>query len=59
MQNFAVAVFGMIFVGKIEQKQAILCPFNINFLFIELLYKINIIFVIKLFFGGKTALVVW
>ncbi len=47
-QNSAVAVFGIIFVGEKEQKQAIWClkrkSLKINFLFIELLYKINITF---------------
>ncbi len=50
-----MALFGIIFVGEIEQKQAIWClkckSLNINFLFIELLYKINITFVIMLTFG--------
>ncbi len=54
MHNSAVAVFGMIFVGEIEQKQEIGClkrkSLNIN-LFIELLYKINITFVIMLTFS--------
>ncbi len=40
-----------------EQKQAIWCPkrksLNINLLFIELLYKINITFVIMLIFEEK------
>ncbi len=44
-------------VGEIEQKQAIWClkhkSLNINLLFIELLYKINITFVIMLIFEGK------
>ncbi len=39
-QNSAVAVFGIIFVGEIEQKQEIWCLkrkyLNINLLFIEL-----------------------
>ncbi len=60
--NSAVAVFGIIFVGEIEQKQAIWClkrkSLNINLLFIELLHKINITFVIMLTFGEKTALFV-
>ncbi len=46
-----------------EQKQAIWClnrkSLNINLLFIELLYKINIIFVIMLIFEKKTALLMW
>ncbi len=50
-------MFGMIFVGEIEQKQEIWClkhkSLNINFLFIELLHKINITFVIMLIFGEK------
>ncbi len=50
----AVAVFGIFFVGKMEQKQEIWClkrkSLNINLLFIELLFKINIIFVIILIF---------
>ncbi len=54
MHNSAVAVFGMIFVGEIEQKQEKGClkrkSLNIN-LFIELLYKINITFVIMLTFS--------
>ncbi len=47
-----MAVFGIIFVGEIEHKQEIWClkhkSLNINFLFIELWYKINITFVIML-----------
>ncbi len=58
-QNSAVAVFGIIFVGEIEQKQEISClkrkSLNINFLFIELLHKINITFVIMLIFGEKNG----
>ncbi len=54
-----MAVFGIIFVGEIEQKQAIWYlkrkSLNINFLFIELLYKINITFVIMLTFGEKNG----
>ncbi len=46
----------LFFVGEIEQKQAIWCLkhkcLNIN-LFIELLYKINITFVIMLIFEEK------
>ncbi len=49
-----------IFVGEMEQKQAIWClnrkSLNINLLFIELLYKINI--TIMLIFEQKTALFV-
>ncbi len=45
------------FVGEIEQKQEIWClkrkSLNINFLFIELLHKINKTFVIMLIFGEK------
>ncbi len=52
-----MAVFGVIFVREIEQKQEIWClkckSLNINFLFIELLHKINITFVIMLTFGEK------
>ncbi len=59
MQNSAVALFGIIFVVEIEQKQEIWClkhkSININFLFIELLYTINITFVIMLIFGGKNG----
>ncbi len=44
----------LFFVAEMEQKQAIWCLkhkfLNINLLFIELLYKINIIFVIMLIF---------
>ncbi len=60
--NSAVALFGIIFVVEIEQKQEIWClkrlkrkSININFLFIELLYTINITFVIMLIFGGKNG----
>ncbi len=46
-----MAVFGIIFVGEIEQKQAIWClnrkSLNINLLFTELLYKIMLIFELK------------
>ncbi len=46
-----------------QQKQAIWClkrkSLNINLLFIELLYKIHITFVIVLFFKEKTAPFVW
>ncbi len=52
-----MAVFGFFFFGEIEQKQEIWClkckSLNINFLFIELLHKINITLVIMLTFGGK------
>ncbi len=52
-------MFGIIFVGEIEQKQAIWClkrkSLNINLLFIELLHKINITFVIMLTFGEKNG----
>ncbi len=51
---------GLFFVGKMEQKQAIWCLnrkcLNINLLFIELLYKINI--TIMLIFEQKMALFV-
>ncbi len=44
-----------------QQKQAIWClkckSLDISLLFIELLYKINITFVIVLIFGEKTAFV--
>ncbi len=50
-------LFGIIFVGEIEQKQGIWCLtrkyLNINFLFIELFHKINIIFVIMLTLRNK------
>ncbi len=48
----------MIFVEEIEQKQEIWClnmSLLINFLFIELLHKINITFVIMLTFGEKNG----
>jgi len=49
-------------VGEMEQKQAIWClkrkSLNVNLLFIELLYKINITFVIMLIYEDKTALFV-
>ncbi len=55
--NSAVALFGIIFVVEIEQEQAIWClkckSLNINFLFIELLQKFNITFVIMLIFGEE------
>ncbi len=56
-----MTVFGIIFVGEIEQKQEIWClkrkSLNINLLFIELLHKIKITFVvIMLTFGEKMAL---
>ncbi len=45
------------FVSEMEQKQGIWClkhkSLNINLLFIELLYKINITFVIVLIFEEK------
>ncbi len=48
------------FVEEIEQKQEIWClkrkSLNINLLFIELLHKIKITFVIMLTFGEKMAL---
>ncbi len=52
----AVFLFETISIGKIEQKQTmltILCPNcnNFNFLFKELLYKINIILIIEQIFG--------
>ncbi len=44
-QNSAVAVLGIFFIVKIEQKQAIWClkrmSININVLFIELLYRLK------------------
>ncbi len=47
----------IIFVGEIDQKHSILClkrkRVNIKLFFIELLYKINITFVIMLLFGEK------
>ncbi len=50
---------GLFFVGEMEQKQALWClkrkSLNINLLFVELLYKINITFVIVLIFEEKTA----
>ncbi len=50
-------VWNNFFVAEIEQKQAILClkhkHLNINFLFIELLHKISITFVIMLIFRCK------
>ncbi len=62
MRNSAVAVFGMIFVEEIEQKQEIWClkrkSLNIKFLFIELLYKINICNHAD-FWRKKTALFMW
>ncbi len=56
-QNSAVAVWNYFFVGETGQKQAIWClkrtSLNINLFFIELLYKINITFVIMLIFEEK------
>ncbi len=53
----------LFFVGEMQQKQAIWSikckSLDINLLFIELLYKINITFVIMLIFEEKTALFVW
>ncbi len=53
-------LFGIIFVGEMEQKQAIWClkrkSLNISLLFIELLYKINITFVIVLIFEEKNGM---
>ncbi len=50
----------LFFDGEMQQKVAILCikckSLDINLLFIELLYKINITFVIMLIFEDKTAL---
>ncbi len=47
----------LFFVGGMQQKQAIWClkckSLNINLLFIELFYKINITFVIVLIFEEK------
>ncbi len=61
-KNSAVAVWNNFFVGEVEQNQAIWClkhkSLNINLLFIELLYKINITFVIMLIFEEKTSLLV-
>lgn len=55
-----VAFFVTIFVGVIMQKQAILCLkyklLNINLLFVQLQYNINITFAIMLIFGKKRAL---
>ncbi len=55
-----MTVFGIIFVGEMEQKQEIWClkrkSLNINLLFIELLHKIKITLVIMLTFGEKMAL---
>ncbi len=52
----------LFFVGKMAQKQAIWClkrkSLNITLLFFELLYKINITFVIMPIFEEKTALFV-
>ncbi len=52
-------LFGIIFAVEITQKQEIWHLkrkyLNINFLFIELLYTINITFVIRLIFGGKNS----
>ncbi len=48
-----------LFFCEMEQKHAIWClkrkPLNINLLFIELLYKINITFVIMLIFEEKNG----
>jgi len=57
-QQFCSAFLGNIFIGKIEQKQTIFCLkyHNINFVFIELVNKINITFSLLLF-ETKTALV--
>ncbi len=56
-QNLAVAVCNNFFVGEMEQKQAIWClkrkSLNINLLFIDLLYKNNITFVIMLILKKK------
>ncbi len=49
----------VIFVIEMAQKQEIWClkrkSLNINLLFIELLYTINITFVFMLIFGGKNG----
>ncbi len=49
----------LFFIGEMEQKQAIWClkckSLNINLLFIEQLYKINITFVIMLIFEEKNG----
>ncbi len=62
-QNSVVAVWNYFFVGEMEQKQAIWClkrkSLNINLLFIELLHKINITFVIMLIFEEKSSLFLW
>ncbi len=56
-QNSAGAVCNNFFVGEMEQKQAIRCLkckyLNNSLLFIELLYKINITFVIMLIVKKK------
>ncbi len=50
-------MFGVFFVGEIEQKQPIWClkrkSLGINLLFIKLLYKTNITFVTMLIFKKK------
>ncbi len=55
----AVAVWNNFFVGEMEQKQPIWClkrkSLNINLLFIELLYKINITYVIMLILERKNG----
>ncbi len=57
MQNGAVAVFEIFFVGEIEEKQPFWCLkrkyIDINLLFIELFYKINITFVTMQIFKEK------
>ncbi len=49
-----VAVFGIIFVVEIDQKQAICQSLLIDLLYIELLYmsKIYVLYVIMLIFGN-------
>ncbi len=55
-------LFGIIFAGEIEKEQPIWClkrkSLNIKLLFIEQLYKINIMFVTMLIFYVKRALFV-
>lgn len=61
MHNGSVVdLFETILVSKIEQKQTILCQkrFNINFLFTELFYKINITFAIAISLGQTEFLLV-
>ncbi len=57
MQNSAVAVFGIFFVGEKEQKQPFWCLkrkyIDINLLFIELFYKIIYIYAFSRCFYPK------